>query len=436
MTPTPVGTNWSQTLRYSAREIAEPSSLDELREVVRRTERVRALGSRHSFSPIADTTGTLVSLARMPGEIEIDSAAGTVSVPGGMRYGDLAIELDGRGLALGAMASLPHISVAGTIATATHGSGVSNRCLAAAVRGLELVTASGDVLDVTRQSHPETFDGIVVGLGALGIVNRVTLAVEPAYTVRQAVYLDLPVEQTDQAGLEAVLGSAYSVSLFTRWRSEGVDQVWIKQRAGEHDADEGLPLDAGTPFPDAHRGARRAPEPIHPLPDMPALHCTDQSGEPGPFHERLPHFRLGFTPSSGEEIQSEYLIPREHLAEAMAALRPLAGVMSPVLHVSEVRTVAADDLWLSMAHDRASAALHFTWTRDAARVAEVVTLVERALAPFAPRPHWGKVFTLGAEEVRSRYGRADDFAALASELDPHGTFANPMLEQLGLCGGR
>ncbi|GAB2538567.1 FAD-binding protein [Brachybacterium huguangmaarense] len=422
------GTNWSRTYAYRARGLAEPTSLDELRRVVAGTDRVRALGTQHSFSPIADTDGTLVSLGRMPAEVDIDAEARTVRVAAGMRYGDLAGHLDRAGLALGAMASLPHISVAGSVATATHGSGVTNRCLAAAVVGLELLDADGHLHTITRQSHPDEFDGMVVGLGSLGVVTALTLAVEPAYAVRQAVYLDLPGDRLDQESLETVLGCAYSVSLFTRWQTDGVDQVWIKHRTDGVGAGSGSPLHGDDALPVEILGARRSAAPIHPLPAMPAAHCTDQSGEPGPFHERLPHFRLEFTPSSGDEIQSEYLIPREHLSAAMAALRPLGHLMDPVLHVSEVRTVAADDLWLSMAQGRDSAALHFTWTQDAAGVAAVLPRVEEALAPFAPRPHWGKVFGIEGDVVRGRYPRADDFAALAGRWDPRGVFAGAMVE--------
>lgn len=429
MITTNPGSTWSGSLRYSARELVEPASLDELRRTVSSRDKVHALGTRHSFSAVADTPGTLISTARMPGGIDVDTQARTVRVPAATRYGELAQVLDARGLALGAMASLPHISVAGTIATGTHGSGVNARCLSDAAVELEMVTASGDLVTLRRDRDAE-FDGAVVALGALGVVTTVTLTAEQACPMRQAVYQDLPPESADQQGLEAVLACASSVSLFTRWQSPGFDQVWVKERTDGRGG--ALSSGDGRDLPTTLHGAHRAPAPVHPLPGMPAGNCTDQSGEPGPAHERLPHFRLEFTPSAGEEIQSEYLIGREDLAQACAALRPLGALMEPVLLVSEIRAVAADDLWLSMAQGRDSAALHFTWRRDPAGVVAVLPHIEEALAPFSPRPHWGKVHSLAPDVVRGRWTRADDFAALAARMDPAGRFSTPLLKALKL----
>lgn len=430
MTATPAGSTWSQTYAYTARELIEPRSIDELCETVAGARRVRALGTRHSFSAIADSPGVLVSLGRLPADIVVAPDRRRVTVGGGVRYGELARELDAQGLALANLASLPHISVAGCIATATHGSGVDNRNLAAAVRALEIVTADGEVVAVSRDSHPDSFDGLVVGLGAFGVVTRVTVEVEPAFSVRQAVYLDLPAEGPDADALDAVLGCAYSVSFFTRWQGPRFEQVWVKQKVGGSRAALGIPSDETSAFPGALAEATRAAAPIHPLPGLPARNCTDQSGAPGPVHERIPHFRLEFTPSAGDEIQSEYLIGREHLAEAVAAVRTLAQRLDPVLHVSEIRTVAADDLWLSTAQGRDSAALHFTWKRDPEGVAAVLPALEATLEPFAPRPHWGKVHGIDPDVVRSRYPLADRFSALVERWDPEGTFGNAMLSAL------
>lgn len=430
----PVGANWSASLRYGARALHAPRDLDELRRLVAGSRRIRALGTRHSFSPIADTDGDLVTLEGMPRDVEIDERAGTVTVPAALRYGDLARLLAPRHLVLEDFASLPHISVAGSVATATHGSGVTRRCLASGVRALQLVTAEGDVAELSRQEHPEVFDGAVVSLGALGVVTRVTLEVAPAFRVRQAVYRDLPPEQLDGEPLQAVLASAYSVSLFTRWDRPGFDQVWIKQRVAEGEPvtwGKEFPTDPATAFPERWRGARRSHQQQHPA-GLEADACTDQSTTPGPPHERLPHFRLAFTPSSGREVQSEYLIDRSDAAAAIAALQAVASRITPALQVSELRTVAPDGHWLSMAYGRDSVSVHFTWRIDDHAIARALPVVEEALAPFAPRPHWGKVTGIAPEVVRARYPRFAQAAALVARMDPRGVFSNAWARELGL----
>ncbi|MER7460975.1 FAD-binding protein [Micromonospora sp. NPDC126480] len=404
--------NWAGNVTYSARRHHRPESVDELRRVVAGSDRVRAVGSGHSFNRFGDTTGDLVSLAGLPQEVTLDRDRSTVTVPAAMRYGDLATRLHAEGYALANLASLPHISVAGAVATGTHGSGERNGNLATAVAALELVTADGDLLTVDRTADGDTFDGMVVSLGALGVVTRVTLDVVPAFTLRQEVRLGLPRE-----ALEPALGAAYSVSVFTDWRSPLLREVWIKQRAE-------LP-----PPPADWLGTTVADRPRHPVAGMPAEHCTPQLGVPGPWYERLPHFRLGFTPSSGAELQSEYHVPRAAAVSALAALDGLADRIAPVLQVCELRTVAADRLWLSPNHERDSFAIHFTWIADADAVAPVVAAVEERLAPLAPRPHWGKIFGIAPAAVAAVWPRHADFAALAARLDPAGKFRTDLFDR-------
>ncbi|RKN51034.1 FAD-binding protein [Micromonospora endolithica] len=404
--------NWAGNVHYAARRFHQPASFDELRRLVAGSDRLRVVGSGHSFNRLGDTTGDLVSLAGLPTAIALDRDAATVTVPGALRYGDLATHLHERGYALANLASLPHISVAGAVATGTHGSGERLGNLGAAVAGLELVTADGDLLTLDRRTEPETLAGAVVSLGALGVVTRVTLDVVPTFALRQYVHLGLPRES-----LDAALSSAYSVSVFTDWRTPTLREVWRKQRAEE-------------PPPAADwLGTTAADHPRHPVAGMPPEHCTPQLGEPGPWHERLPHFRLGFTPSSGEELQSEYLVPRSAAADVLAALDPVAHLIAPVLQVCELRTVAADRLWLSPAYDRDSLAVHFTWIADADRVRPVLAAVEQRLAPFAPRPHWGKVFDIVPAAVAATYPRYADFRALAARLDPAGVFRTDLLDR-------
>lgn len=400
-------TNWAGNIVYAAGTPHRPRSPDALRSLVADHAHVRVLGSGHSFNKIADpgAGGLLLSLDGLPGEVDVDTAARTVRVGGGVRYAELARVVHAHGLALHNMASLPHISVAGSVATGTHGSGVANGPLASAVREVELVTADGAVVRIGRDDS--RFGGAVTSLGALGVVTALTLGLEPGYEVEQHVFTELPLEGLD---FEAVAAWAYSVSLFTDWRAPGFRQVWLKRRTDQ-------------PLPD-FPWAGPAGGPLHPVPGMPAVHCTRQLGVPGPWHERLPHFRAEFLPSSGAELQSEYLLPRPCALEALHALDAIRTTVAPVLQTCEVRTVAADAQWLSPSYGRDSVALHFTWVEDTSAVLPVVRHVEKALDAFGARPHWGKVFAMPARELRERYARLDDFAALAAELDPAGTFRN------------
>lgn len=406
-------TNWARNITYEAKEFHRPGTQDALRSLVAGSARVRVLGSGHSFNRIAEPgrDGVLVSLAGLPPVIDVDTAARTVRVSGGVRYAELARTVHAHGLALPNMASLPHISVAGSVATGTHGSGVGNGPLATAVREVELVTADGSTAVITRGDA--RFNGAVTSLGALGVVTALTLELEPAYEVEQYVFTELPLAGLDY---EAVAGAAYSVSLFTDWREPGFRQVWVKRRTDQ------APVDF--PWAAAATGA------MHPVPGMPAVNCTAQFGEPGPWHERLPHFRAEFTPSSGAELQSEYLLPRPAALDALHALDAVRATVAGVLQTCEVRTVAADPQWLSPAHGRDSVALHFTWIEDTPAVLPVVRRVEEALEPFDARPHWGKVFTVPPAELRRRYPRLAAFRDLARSLDPTGKFSNAFVREV------
>ena len=411
------GSNWAGNLTYRAARVHRPTSVEEVRRIVAGSERVKALGSRHCFNDIADTAADLVVLDGLDAPVRFDPAdgahvgAGTVRVPGGMRYGDLVPRLAEQGAALHNLASLPHITVVGATATGTHGSGNRSGSLSTSVTALELVRSDGEVV-VLSEGEPD-FPGAVVHLGALGVVTRVGLRFQPTFDVRNTVYLGLTWDRLF-ADFAAVADAAYSV--FTDWRE--VTQVWVKSRTDEPEI-----------HPEDFFGARAATEPTHMLPGTPVENLTEQLGVPGAWHERLPHFRTGFTPSRGEELQSEYFVPRQHGPAACDALRALAGRISPLLMVSEIRTVAADDLWLSPAYGTDVVALHFTWVPDEPRVRAVLPEVEEALRPFGARPHWGKLFTTDARELADLYPRLPDFRDLVRRCDPRGTFRNAYLDR-------
>ena len=405
--------NWAGNYTYRANRLHRPSRLEQVQEIVVNASRVRVLGSRHSFTGIADSS-ELLSLDGLPADVVVDRAAGTVSFSAGLRYGELAEALQAEGVALANLASLPHISVAGAVATATHGSGDANGNLATAVAGLEIVTSSGELLTASRGDAD--FDGLVVGLGALGAVTRITLDVEPAYEVRQRVFEGLAwsalLEHFDE-----ITSAGYSVSVFTRW-GEAIDQVWVKGRV--------------TDAPERARGdlfgAIAATVERHPILGLDPVNCSPQLGVPGLWSDRLPHFRMGFTPSSGQELQSEYLVPRRHAAAAIQALRGLAEVVRPVLQVSELRTVAADRLWMSPQYRQDTIAIHFTWKPEPDAVQRALVEVEAALQPMEARPHWGKLFLAGAEAIAPLYQRLPDFTRLVDRLDLRGAFGNAWLD--------
>ena len=324
------------------------------------------------------------------------------------------------GFALANLASLPHISVAGSCATGSHGSGVRNANLAAAAAALEIVRADGELERIDRATAGDVLHGAVVSLGALGVVTSVTLEVEPTFRMRQDVYEDLALSDLVDH-FDEIVSAAYSVSLFTDWSGPSFHQVWLKSRLEE---EGGAKVPARDLF-----GARLADRDLHPIRGLPAEACTPQMGRPGPWHERLPHFRLDHTPSAGDELQSEYLVARADAVAALLALEGLRDRLSPLVLVSEIRTVAADELWLSPAYRRDSVAIHFTWRPDVRRVGDLLPDVEAALEPFEPRPHWGKLFATDAQVLRSRYERRRDFVALAHRLDPDGKFRNAFVDQ-------
>jgi alditol oxidase len=409
--------NWAGNIEYSTNKVHYPKTVEGVQEIVKKYNRLRVLGTRHCFNRIADSKHQLLSTKELNKVIHLDTAARTVTVEGGIKYGELCPYLDEKGFALHNLASLPHISVAGSCATATHGSGVGNGNLATAVRALEIVTADGSVVHLSKEKDKEAFPAAVVGLGALGVITKVTLAIEPAYNMRQRVFLRLPLTEL-KATFNDILSAGYSVSLFTDWQEENINEVWIKSK-----------IDQGTQYESVPEffGAEAATANLHPIAELSAVNCTEQMGVPGPWYERLPHFRMGFTPSSGKELQTEYFVPQSQALDAILAISRMGKQIGPHLFISEIRTIAADDLWLSPCRNQPSVAIHFTWKQDWPAVRNLLPLIEKELSAYNVKPHWGKLFTMPANVLASRYEKMDDFKKLAETYDPEGKFRNDFL---------
>lgn len=414
--PTTVRKNWAGNYAYKAPTLNQPKTVEEVQALVKATDKQKALGSCHCFNDIADSPQSQISTQHLNGNVAIDEKASTVTVEAGARYGQLAPLLDEKGYALHNLASLPHISVAGACSTATHGSGVTNGNLASVVTGLEFVAANGEVVNLSRDKDGDAFNGAVVSLGALGIITKVTLAVQKTYQVRQDLFQDLPV-QSLKDHFEAILSSGYSVSLFTDWQNQNISQVWIKRRAEANTKD----LEAN------FYGAKAATQNLHPITRLSAENCTEQLGVAGRWYERLPHFKMGFTPSSGEELQSEYFVPRQNALDALLAIEKKGNLIFPQLMISEIRTIAADTLWMSPCYEQDCVAIHFTWKQNWPEVSKLLPMIEAELAPYQARPHWGKLFTMAPAVLQARYKKLPDFLAMVNQYDPQRKFSNAFL---------
>jgi len=405
--------NWSGTVTFADSQTFAPSTVTDFSRVIAENPKVRARGSAHCFNAIADTDAISVTFENLPHDLIINKDKQTVTVSAGIKYGELAVALEERGWALHNMASLPHISVAGAIATATHGSGVGNGNLATAVRSLEIVLPDGSLRKVSKGD--EGFEGYVVGLGLTGIAVRIELAIEPTFSIAQTVYRGMS-RETYAANLDEIMSLAYSVSYFTTWAAAGGGEVWAKFRTG-------------SVAPDGLFEAYPATSNRHPLPGLNPEPCTEQMAVSGPWHLRLPHFKVEFTPSAGDEIQSEFFVDRKDAPAAIAALEKIAPQINEILWVTEIRAIAADDLWMSPHFQRDSIGIHFTWKKVDA-VYEMVKVVEAVLAPFNYRPHMGKVYSASPQYLRTVMPMMERFGQLVKEIDPTNKFGNSMTDSL------
>jgi xylitol oxidase len=406
--------NWAGNYAYKAKNYYEPASAEELQQLVKKLDKQKALGSRHCFNDIADAPNNQISTRHLNKIVQLDADKNTLTIEGGARYGDFAETLDSKGYALHNLASLPHITVAGACTTATHGSGVTLGNLATHAVAMEIVTPQGDILNVDKSNFD--FYGLVVGLGAIGIVTKLTLEVEKTFQVRQDVFQDLPLSSMQH--FDEIMSSGYSVSLFTNWMEQKISQVWVKRRIGNNVEELG----------DDFFGAKAATRNLHPIIEMSAANCTDQMGVAGPWYNRLPHFKMGFKPSGGKELQSEFFVPHGNAVDAILALEKKKQLINPQLFISEIRTIAADNLWMSPCYHQDCVAIHFTWKQNPDEVNKLIPMIESELAPYKVKPHWGKLFTINPSVLHERYEKFRDFLALVKKYDPDGKFRNHYLD--------
>jgi alditol oxidase len=411
-------TNWAGNYTFQAVHLDDPTNAQEAQQLVKKLSNVKALGARHSFNNIADSSGDQISLKHLD-QMTLNKQARTVTVGAGITYGKLAPWLDAQGFAVHNLASLPHVTVVGACSTATHGSGIHNGNLSTAVTAIDYINGSGDTVSISRAGNADHFSGAVVALGALGVITGITLDVIPTFQIAQIVYENLSFDQLEH-NLDAIFGSGYSVSIFTDWQHHRATQVWLKQTVSNNTAPTMPPL---------FYGATLQKTKLHPLAGHSAESCTDQQGIPGPWYDRLPHFRMNFTPSSGAELQTEYFVPRDRAYQAILAVEQLRDHITPHLFITELRTIAADNLWMSMAYQRDSMAIHFTWKPEWNDVQKILPLIEAKLKPFDARPHWAKVFTTPHSQLQHLYPKFADFQALVKQYDPDGKFRNDYLNK-------
>ena len=409
--------NWAGNYKYKASEVRFPKTISELSKNLKGLSKVKALGTQHCFNDIADTSGVQLSTRHLNSVIELNEKDSYVIVESGIKYGDLGNYLHQRGWALHNLASLPHISVGGSCATATHGSGTSNGNMASALLGFELLIPSGDIIWVDTENNSELFYCSGVSMGALGIMTKIKLAVEPTYNVSQLVYENLPMDALKE-NFDLIMGSGYSVSFFTHWLDKNINQIWIKSR-------ENNPFKITQDF----FGARPALKDLHPIKINSPINCTPQMGLIGPWHERLPHFKMDFTPSNGDELQSEFFVARENAYDAIISIQSLYKKISPLLFVTEIRCVASDNFWMSTAYKRDSVAIHFTWKPNSKGVLSILPEIQKSLEPFKARPHWGKIFSLNPNELEKCYPKFKDFLKIKKQIDPKGVLNNKYLDR-------
>jgi xylitol oxidase len=432
-------------------EVVMPATIEELQRAVKDADKVRIYSPHRSFATVVDTDGVLICLDEITWDdsiLQIDAHKRRVTCSAFMTCSDLAAYLEQQGWALQNLPSSLNISMAGAVIAGAHGSGDSCSMLATSVEAVDYVDADGCLVATTERDLPSSSLGAAADpalqalmLGSLGVLVQLTLRIEPRFHIRQDVYLNIPWKSYwkeaptftgtgntfqpatfDEAALiDDVFAEAYSVSVFVGdWGSDYISQAWFKRKVPiAHDGHSGtLPPAARELF-----GGRLSSMTVHPIPSESGGACTAQ-GEPAassPF--RLPHFNTSTsTAQRDDQLFSEYFLPREHAVDALRALRAIAIIIQPVLKVSELRSVSADEFWMSPHYRRPSFAISFVWSCNVKSAIKTLLHIERALMPFAPRPNWGSLFISFGPEIPLSLPSSAKYRSLLVSLDPTGKF--------------
>lgn len=431
--PGGVWQNWGRSASVRPVRVERPRSPEGVQRAVKAAQAqgltVKAVGAGHSFTGIAVAPGVLLELDDMQGLVSADAGSGLVTVLGGTRLHRMPGLLAPYGLAMQNLGDIDRQSIAGAIATGTHGTGKGFGGIATQVRGLTLVTAEGEFLRIDAERNADMLSGAVVGLGALGIVVEVTLQCVPAFLLH-AVDSRVPIDDA----LETLHERAADADHLEFYWHPHTDVALMKTqtRLPESAARHPIPmlrrwvdetvLSNGV-FGAYCAASRIAPAIIPPFNRL-AVRLTGHAEYTDRSHRVLVHDR------AVRFREMEYAIPADDVVPAVQAIRKLIDqrgwrIEFPI----EVRFAAADDLWLSTAYGRDSAyvAVHRYWRADPRAYFDAV---EQIMLDLGGRPHWGKLHSLDDEQLRARYPRFDDFLALRNRLDPGRLFGNRHLERV------
>jgi FAD-linked oxidoreductase len=425
--------NWAGTESAVATEVVRPRDVEEITAAVGRAARegrtVRARGSGHSFTAVGAAHDVALELGEWTGITAADLDTGLVTVRAGTTLRALNAELDRLGLAMTNLGDIDAQTVAGAIATGTHGTGARFGGIATQVAGLELVLADGSVVGCSDTERPELFAAARVGLGALGVVSTVTLRTEPSF-VLAAEERPEPLDAVLEALEQNCSGNDHFEFYWFPYGPQALTKRNNRMPAGTPPEPlsrarqfVAYELMENRVFGAVCRLGRRVPRLVRPLNKMSSNVLSGRS------YRDISH-RVFVTNRRVRFVESEYAVPRPALGEVLTELRRrVPELAEPVMFPVEIRVAAADDIWLSTAYQRDSAyiAIHQFVGMP---YRDYFDLFESIVAGVGGRPHWGKMHTLDAAALRARYPRFDDFAALRKELDPAGLFANPYLDRV------
>uniref|UniRef100_A0A915D0Y3 FAD-binding PCMH-type domain-containing protein n=1 Tax=Ditylenchus dipsaci TaxID=166011 RepID=A0A915D0Y3_9BILA len=415
--------NWGGNFNFSTQDIKYPTTTAGVQQLVKECKgKIRPVGTRHSFSEIANTNDTLICLVHMNLILSVDPSVPSVTVQAGITYTDLIPFLQSIGLAIPMMASLGEISIAGAINTAVHGSGAGIGNLATQVLGLQMVLADGSVVQYSKGQNDTELAAATVGLGALGIVTQVTLQAQPTYNLAINVFENMDMSVLDTQ-LYNITHSGYAINMWSTFGTPGVlDQVWITTKVDSNG------VNAYGNVSQLY-GAPAATAQSSPIAALPPTYVVPQMGIVGPYYERLTDYDLGLSGQEGQQTQSEYYVDFDDFVPALKALQTLSAEINAVVYVALFRITEKDELWMSPQYKKTTMAIHFSWQPKLDQVMALLPKIEAALAPFNPIPHWGKLYTLKPEQYLPLLPKYPEWREQVELHDPTHKFRNKWLEE-------